>query len=101
MDYNLKENIKRNKMMPHKLKLLALVFSIISYSSSVYSVDTTLEQSTDNSFAPGGSANDVSLLQDSTIQIMDHAQYSQANLLHDEELREELSLKITDSDENL
>ena len=48
-------------MMPHKLKLLALVFSIISYSSSVYSVDTTLQQSTDNSFAPGGSTNDVSL----------------------------------------
>jgi hypothetical protein len=70
MDCNLKENIKRNKMMPHKLKLLALVFSIISYSSSVYSVDTTLEQSTDNSFAPGGSTNDVSLAQSDLFQML-------------------------------
>ena len=57
-------------MMPHKLKLLALVFSIISYSSSVYSVDTTLEQSTDNSFAPGGSTNDVSLAQSDLFQML-------------------------------
>ena len=56
--------------MPHKLKLLALVFSIISYSSSVYSVDTTLEQSTDNSFAPGGSTNDVSLAQSDLFQML-------------------------------
>ena len=57
-------------MMPHKLKLLALVFSIISYSSSVYSVDTTLEQSTGNSFAPGGSTNDVSLAQSDLFQVL-------------------------------
>ena len=55
--------------MQNKLKIFitVAVFLMSSYSASVYSA--ALTQATDNSFAPGGSANDVTLLQDSLITI--------------------------------
>ncbi len=55
--------------MQNKLKtfIAVVVFLMSSYSASVYSA--ALTQATDNSFAPGGSANDVTLLQDSLITI--------------------------------